>query len=133
MARRIIEIRPSRAWIETNMQRFKTLRFQYTFNSLMALVIAVFLTACGGGGFSLNPEPTVKKAIDVTRVSVQRFVDTDDKEYDRKVGLPLFYGGKVTVTINGTNLDAEPLTVRFPGCSGLDEPAEGTGERRVYT
>ena len=99
----------------------------------MSLVMAAFLTACGGGGVNLNPEPTVKKAIDVTRVSVQRFVDTDDKEYDRKVGLPLFYGGKVTVTINGTNLDAEPLTVRFPGCSGLDEPAEGTGERRVYT
>ena len=115
------------------MQRFKTLRSQYTFNSLMSLVMAAFLTACGGGGVNLNPEPTVKKAIDVTSVSVQRFVDKDDKEYDTKVGLPLIYGGKVTVTINGTNLNAEPLTVRFPGCSGLEEPAEGTGERRVYT
>lgn len=115
------------------MQRFKTLGFQYTFNRLMALVIAALLTACGGGGFGLNSDPVVKKAIDVTSVSVQRFVDTDDKEYETKVGLPLFYGGKVTVTINGTNLDAEPLTVRFPGCSGLEEPAEGTGQKRVYT
>ncbi|MBK7051785.1 MAG: peptidylprolyl isomerase [Rhodoferax sp.] len=116
------------------MQRFKPLRFQYTFNSLMALVIAAFLTACGGGGMSLNPDPVVKKAIDVTSVYVQRFVENkEDPEAEKEVGLPLFYSGKVTVTISGTNLDAEPLTVRFPGCVGLEESAGGTGEQRVYT
>lgn len=100
----------------------------------MALVLATFLTACGGGGVSLNPDPVVKKAIDVTSVYVQRFVENkEDPEAEKEVGLPLFYSGKVTVTISGTNLDAEPLTVRFPGCVGLEESAGGTGEQRVYT
>lgn len=114
------------------MQRFKTLRFQYTFNSLMALVIAAFLTACGGGGLSLNPDPVVKKAIDVTGVDVRRFYENEEVKEDES-NRPIFYSGKVTVTISGSNLDAEPLTVRFPGCSGLEESAGGTGEQRVYT
>ena len=76
----------------------------------------------------------MKKAIDVTSVTVQRFVENkDDKEAVREMNLPLLYGGKVTVTINGKNLDAEPLTVRFQGCSGLEESEGGTGEKRVYT
>ena len=122
------------------MQRLKTFTFTYTFNSLMALVIAAFLTACGGGGLGLNPDPAVKKAIDVTSVTVQRFVEKKekgdeeaDKEAIREANLPLFYSGKVTVTIDGKNLDAEPLTVRFPGCSGLEESAGGTDVKRVYT
>lgn len=100
----------------------------------MGLVIVAFLAACGGGGLGLNPDPVVKKAIDVTSVNVQRFVESNnDKEADKEANLSLQYGRKVTVTINGMNLDAEPLTVRFPGCSGLEESADGTGEKRIYT
>jgi cyclophilin family peptidyl-prolyl cis-trans isomerase len=116
------------------MKRLKTPTFKYISNGLMGLVIVAFLAACGGGGLGLNPDPVVKKAIDVTSVNVQRFVENkNDKEADREANLPLQYGGKVTLTINGKNLDAEPLTVRFPGCSGLEESADGTGEQRVYT
>lgn len=114
------------------MQRFKTFRFQYTFNSLMALVIAAFLTACGGGGLGLNSDPVVKKAIDVTSVDVRRFYENEEVTEDDS-NRPIFYGGKVAVTISGKNLDAEPLTVRFQGCSGLEESAGGTAEQRVYT
>ena len=115
---------------QTNMQRLKAFTFKYTFNSLMVLTIAALLSACGGGGLGLNPDPIVKKSIDVTSVNVERFVESKN---DKEANLSLQYGSKVTVTINGNNLDAEPLTVRFPGCSGLEESAEGTGEKRVYT
>ena len=45
------------------MQRLKTFTLTYTFNSLIALVIAAFLTACGGGGLGLNPDPAVKLSL----------------------------------------------------------------------
>ena len=112
------------------MKRLKTPIFKYISNGLMGLVIVAFLAACGGGGLGLNPDPVVKKAIDVTSVNVQRFVESNNDKEDK---ISLQYGRKVTVTINGNNLDAEPLTVRFPGCSGLEESADGTGEKRVYT
>ena len=112
------------------MKRLKTPTFKYISNGLMGLVIVAFLAACGGGGLGLNPDPVVKKAIDVTSVNVQRFVESNNDKEDK---ISLQYGRKVTVTINGNNLDAEPLTVRFPGCSGLEESADGTGEKRVYT
>lgn len=101
-------------------------------NGFMALAIAAFLTACGGGGLGLTPDPVVKKAIDVTSVNVKPFTENEEPK-EEETGQTLFYGGKVTVTIKGQNLDAEPLTVRFPGCSGLEESAGGTGEKRVYT
>lgn len=112
------------------MHRLKTFTSKYMSNGLMALAIAAFLTACGGGGLGMNPDPIVKTAIDVTSVSVQRF---SEHEGDRESNLPLRYSGKVTVTINGKNLDAQPLTVRFQGCSGLEESAGGTDVKRVYT
>jgi len=116
------------------MKRLKTPTLKYISNGLMGLVSVAFLAACGGGGLGLNPDPVVKKAIDVTSVNVQRFVESkDEKEISKEINLPLRYSGKVTVTINGSNLDAEPLTVRFPGCSGLEESAGSTGEKRVYT
>ena len=114
------------------MQRLKAFTFKYTFNSLMVLTIAALLSACGGGGLGLNPDPIVKKAIDVTSVNVKPFTGNEETK-EEETGQTLFYGGKVTVTVKGKNLDAEPLTVRFQGCSGLEEPAEGTGEKRVYT
>lgn len=116
---------------QTNMQRLKAFTSKYMSNSLMVLTIAALLSACGGG-LGLNPDPIVKKSIDVTSVNVKPFTE-NEKPKEEETGQTLFYGGKVIVTINGKNLDAEPLTVRFPGCSGLEEPAEGTGEKRVYT
>lgn len=117
---------------QTNMQRLKAFTSKYMSNSLMVLTIAALLSACGGGGLGLNPDPIVKKSIDVTSVNVKPFTENEEPK-EEETGQTLFYGGKVIVTINGKNLDAEPLTVRFPGCSGLEEPAEGTGEKRVYT
>lgn len=107
----------------------------------MALVMAAFLTACGGGGLGLNPDPAVKKAVDVRLVTVKRFTEIEGdsnsedekaKEAAREADKDLYYGGKVRVTITGTNLDTD-LTVRFPACSGLTESSGGTDVKRVYT
>lgn len=111
------------------MQRLKTFTFKYMSNSLIALVIAAFLTACGGGGLGLNPDPTVKEAIDVTKVTVKRFTEKED---DPEADKDLYYGGKVTMTITGKSLKRD-LTVRFPNCPGLEESAGGTDVKRVYT
>ena len=84
------------------MKRLKTPTFKYISNGLMGLVIVAFLAACGGGGLGLNPDPVVKKAIDVTSVNVQRFVESNNDKEDK---ISLQYGRKVTVTVSYTHLD----------------------------
>ncbi len=97
---------------------------------LLALVGAVFLVSCGGGT-GLNPDPKVRTVPDVTSIKVERFV-TDEQKKEEK-SKPVYYSGKVTLTLTGTNLDQE-LTVRFTKCVNLEEVADSaTALERVYT
>lgn len=98
--------------------------------TLLAFFAAVFLASCGGG-LGLSPDPAIKTVPDVTAVRVERFVVSEEQKSDK--GKPLYYSGKVTLTLTGKNLDQE-LTVRFPKCLGLEEVAgSATALERVYT
>lgn len=90
------------------------------------LVIAFFLTACGGSG--LNPEPVVTVVTDVTSLTVTRPPDKDGKIDGR-----LMYDDTVVMTVAGKDLDQEGLTVYAPYCANLTESEGSTALSRVYT